>query len=92
MTDNKKDLSEHNLKMKKLDIGCYTAFLMALLTLSISFGNDVKKDSQPNTMRFVSALCALGAVVSGVGLIKKGIKDYRKIKRELASKVNEKQN
>lgn len=90
MTDNKKDLSEHNLKMKKLDIGCYTAFLMALLTLSISFGNDVKKDSQPNTMRFASALCALGAGISGVGLIK-GIKDYRQIKREIANKVNEKQ-
>ena len=87
MTDNKKDLSEHNLKMKKLDISCYTAFLMALLTLSIIFGNDVKKD----TMRFASALCALGAGISGVGLIKKGIKDYRQIKREIANKANEKQ-
>ncbi len=88
MADNKKDLSEHDLKGKKLDISCYTAFLMALLTLSISFGNDVKKDSQPNTMRFASALCALGAGISGVCLIK-GIKDYHKIKRELAKKASE---
>ncbi len=76
--------------MKKHEIGGYTAFMLGFLALVISFGNCVKKDSNPNAMRFLSTLCALGTGVFGAGSIK-GIKDYRAIKRELANKANEKQ-
>lgn len=90
MTDNEKNILKIDLKMKKHDVGFYTSFMVVCLALAISFGNDVKKDSNPNAMRFLSAVCALGAGVCGAGSIK-GIKDYRAIKRELANKVNEKQ-
>ena len=90
MADNKKDLLEHNLKGKKIDICAYSFLTALILFLTISFYKDIKTDSSPRAMKALTGLCALGTCIGGANL-GKSIKDYRQIKREMANKVSEKQ-
>lgn len=61
-----------------------------MLVLALSFYNDIKTDSSPRTVKALTAVCLFGAGIAGANA-GKDIHDYRKIKRELANKVNEKQ-
>ena len=90
MTNNKKDLSERDLKGEKVDILAFSSLTALMLVLALSFYNDIKTDSSPRVMKALTGWCALGTCISSASL-GKSIKDYRQIKREIANKVNEKQ-
>ena len=90
MTNNKKDLSERDLKLKKIDIIASTAFTTGMLVLAISFFADAKKDPADRSMKALAALSTLGTCIAG-GQLGVDIKKYNDIKKEFLKRANEKQ-
>ena len=90
MTDDEKNILKNDLKMKKHEIGVYTAFMLGFLALAISFFADAKKDLEDRSMKALAALSTLGTCIAG-GQLGVDIKKYNDIKKELAKRATEKQ-
>jgi len=88
MSEDTKVPTKKDLNSKKVDVAVMSVLTLMMLWLSVSFGKDVKTDSDPHAMQVALFMSATGTVLcAGAAFV--AMKQHRDIKKKLIQ--NEKQ-